>query len=404
MVVGAVGASLVKIMKKAKFYFIFYGAVCILAILGAMLGMVAYSISEKHPDYFTIQLWQGIIIFFISIWLSSFLHELVHGITFLLNGQKIRMFYIFPFCFIKETNGIKIRLAANWLIGLGGIVIPELKLIKNHDELKQNKISLQKSLLSAPLCSALLGILSLLLAMFATDYVSVEYRSWFFLFFAANLLVAVYINLTSLLFFGGIIGDYAACRLLTRNKTYLLLQMYNYYLLQRSEVKTIFREKNSFFHKNMLAHLLEKQNEEPGSEICSLLDAVIYEELIRHTCSKEIMDVVSNYITNHMEQMEKYLPFYEAYYRCFGHLIIYMYINGNGDMAEGLWNKNRDKIPSNKVGKYVTAQVEMARTGIKNEDLFLKKKIAMSSMDCIVSCMENYFEDELEVNWMILDK
>ena len=24
--------------------------------------------------------------------------------------------------------------------------------------------------------------------------------------------------------------------------------------------------------------------------------------------------------------------------------------------------------------------------------------------DCIVFCMENYFEDELELNWMILDR
>lgn len=391
-------------MKKAKFYLIFYGAVCVIAAAGMLLGMITYRISEAHPDYLSISFGQGVIVFLVSIWISSLLHETAHAIAFKCCKQKLRMFYIFPLCFIKEGNRIKKHITANWLIGLGGIVVPGLKAPQNSDEMNRDKQSLRVSLLCGPLFSTVLGVISLLVAIFATDYVNAEYSSWFFVFFAANFLVAIYINISSFFLFGGVIGDYSAYKLLNRNKAYMLLQLYNYYVIQNNDVKKEFREKGSYFLEEMSSYLAEcLQQKEIDSEMCSLLDAVLYEELLRKSDDAIKTHIPLGQVMSRIASLEQRLRF-EVYYKCFCHLIMFLHRNGEEEVAFDWWSKNKDKIPSTKAGKYAVAQVEMALSGVENGYLFQKKNMATASVDCILAHMENYFDDELELNRIILEE
>ena len=104
--------------------------------------------------------------------------------------------------------------------------------------------------MSAPLCLAFIGLISLILVLCTTKYIGNDFCSYYFLFFSAVFLWSVYINLTSMLDLGSIVGDYSAVKKIKHNNGYALLQIYNYFLLQENEKKFEMRENQRYFQKN----------------------------------------------------------------------------------------------------------------------------------------------------------
>ena len=136
--------------------------------------------------------------------------------------------------------------------------------------------------MSAPLCSAFIGLISLILVLCTTKYIGNDFCSYYFLFFSAVFLWSVYINLTSMLDLGSIVGDYSAVKKIKDNNGYALLQIYNYFLLQENEKKFEMRENQRYFMEKLYeaGNNLSLDKEDNSINVL-LINAVLYESLMR---------------------------------------------------------------------------------------------------------------------------
>lgn len=340
-------------MKKVKFYFVFSLIVVFISVIGILLGMVLVTIEQKHPEYLSAGIFKGIIIFFMALLVTVCVHELAHAIAFKLQRIDIRMIAIFPICLIREKESLKFHIAVSMEIGFGGIVIPEIPTISNQTEYESFQGKMRVSLVSAPLCSAFIGLISLILVLCTTKYIGNDFCSYYFLFFSAVFLWSVYINLTSMLDLGSIVGDYSAVKKIKDNNGYALLQIYNYFLLQENEKKFEMRENQRYF----IEKLYETGNnlsldKEDNSINVLLINAVLYESLMRRNRDNtEIINFDTDLWKRNIHNILNRLQF-EAYFQTFSHAVICMHYNGKSEEARELWENYKDKMPSTNVGKY----------------------------------------------------
>lgn len=393
-------------MKKVLFYFCFFGIAAFLASIGVCLAIIINMVYKNHPDYFSVNIFVGILTAVCAVWLSLLLHESAHAVSYKLSGCKIRAFYIFPVCFVKENKKFKVTLAVNGLLGFGGIVIPELTPCRNEYDIRKIYRAFRRSLMAAPLFSAALGSVSLLLMIFVTDKINVNIRSAFFIFFGFCVLTAAYINITSLLSFAGLIGDYAAFHMLKSNQSYALIQFYNELMLQNTYVKSELR-KEKYFYSIILRYVdeiyLNNDKCVLNSEICSLMDIIFYENIIMdaHESDETELKLLFKILDHDLKIIEDRLKF-ETYSKFFCHMLIFMCCHGQYDKAVLLWKKYSDMIPNNRNGRYCIAQSE-ALFG-KETDECLNKKVYISSMDNIFSHFNNYYDDENKINLKLTNK
>lgn len=392
-------------MKRILGYVILYSIVILISASAACVGVLASIIKEKHPDYFTLNVFEMILVFLVAILVSTWLHELVHMLAFKGNGLGIRMFYVFPILFVREKNNIRIRFAINAQVGVGGVVLNRLPVIKNEDEFKTVNRKISNSLLAAPLFSAIVGLLSLLLAICGASKIQPDFRSLFFFFFSAMFLCAVYINVTSLLSLGSLVGDYAGARKFRKNKEYALIQIYNDFLLQERELKEQFRKKERWLFDEMATYMYENKSEGVlTSGKLLLADAILYEALLvpdQVFCDK--VSEVANYVDNHIEEYEKWLQF-GAYTMFFCHLMMFMSAQGRRERAIELWEKYGEKIRETKEGKYSKAQVALFLYNVPSELLLSNETISISSLDSLFGKVDGYYEDELLLNKRAMEK
>lgn len=390
-------------MKKVKFYFVFSLIVVFISVIGILLGMVLVTIEQKHPEYLSAGIFKGIIIFFMALLVTVCVHELAHAIAFKLQKIDIRMIAIFPICLIREKEGLKFHMAVSMEIGFGGIVIPEIPTISNQTEYESFQGKMRVSLVSAPLCSAFIGLILLILVLCTTKYIGNDFCSYYFLFFSAVFLWSVYINLTAMLDLGSIVGDYSAVKKIKDNNGYALLQIYNYFLLQGNEKKFEMRENQRYF----IEKLYEAGNnlsldKEDNSINVLLINAVLYESLMRkNRDNTEIINFATELWKRNMDNILNRLQF-EAYFQTFSHAVICMHYNGKSEEARELWEKYKDKMPCTNVGKYNSKQVELCLCGENIEELKEKENIKISSLDSLLSNINNYYDDEIYLNKLII--
>lgn len=290
-------------------------------------------------------------------------HELAHAIAFKIQKIDIRMIAIFPICLVKEKAGLRFHVAVSMETGFGGIVIPKMPIISNQTDYESFRNKMRVSLMCAPLFSAFIGTISLVLVLCTTKYISNDFCSDYFLFFSALFIWAVYINFTSMLDLGSIIGDYSATRKMKSNNVYSLLQIYNYFLLQDSESKFVMREEQRYFIEklNEAANNLSMDKESKSINVL-LMNAVFYESLMRQS-------------ENNFDRT---------------------------DFNTEVWEKYKDKMPSTVVGKYNCKQVELLLYGKNIEELKNNENIKISSMDSLLSKINNYYDDEIYLNNLII--
>ena len=384
-------------MKKVKFYFVFSLIVVFLSVIGILLGMVLVTIEQKHPEYLSAGIFKGIIIFFMALLVTVCVHELAHAIAFKLQRIDIRMIAIFPICLIREKEGLKFHIAVSMEIGFGGIVIPEIPTISNQTEYESFQGKMRVSLVSAPLCSAFIGLISLILVLCTTKYIGNDFCSYYFLFFSAVFLWSVYINLTSMLDLGSIVGDYSAVKKIKDNNGYALLQIYNYFLLQENEKKFEMRENQRYF----IEKLYETGNnlsldKEDNSINVLLINAVLYESLMRRNRDNtEIINFDTDLWKRNIHNILNRLQF-EAYFQTFSHAVICMHYNGKSEEALELWEKYKDKMPSTNVGKYNSKQVELFLYGKNIEELKEKTGSPVIPVSVVEETGISQLEDEIK--------
>ena len=243
----------------------------------------------------------------------------------------------------------------------------------------------------------------MILVLCTTKYIGNDFCSYYFLFFSAVFLWSVYINLTSMLDLGSIVGDYSAVKKIKDNNGYALLQIYNYFLLQENEKKFEMRENQRYF----IEKLYETGNnlsldKEDNSINVLLINAVLYESLMRRNRDNtEIINFDTDLWKRNIHNILNRLQF-EAYFQTFSHAVICMHYNGKSEEALELWEKYKDKMPSTNVGKYNSKQVELFLYGKNIEELKEKENIKISSLDSLLSNINNYYDDEIYLNKLII--
>lgn len=390
-------------MRKIKFYIFFVGIVLCISILGILIGVGFAKIQENHPEYLSIGLIRGIIVFGFAQLLSMYLHEMVHAIVFILQGIDIRIMYLFPICVVNEDGQYKISVAFNLQVGFGGIVIPKLSSICNEKEYNALRKKISLSVICAPLLSALLGIVSLILACCTTEYIKEDIRSYYFVFFVAMIFWSIYINGMSLLSFGNIVGDYFGAIKMKTDEVYSLLQIYNYFLLQDNKQKESTRTTQRFLidrmRQNVEALPLDKN---AGTMKFLLADAFLYEMIMNPKCHTSVLsepEKLNDIICSIQEKIQ-----FESYSCFLCHAIIYLNLCGNAKEALNLWENYSEKIAKSKSGIYRYKQAKLSFYESDLNAYELNENIEISSMDSLLSKLLNYYDDEKYINNYLVGK
>lgn len=389
-------------MKKIKFYIVLYLIVLCISICGIAIGIGFAKIQESHPEYLSAGLIKGIIIFLFAQLFSVYLHEIIHVITYKLQGINIRMLYLFPLCIVKEENKFKFYITFNLQIGFGGIVIPELPNISNDEEYNSFRNKMSLSVICAPLFSALIGIFSLILVCTATEYINYDNRSYYFIFFIAMVFWSIYINVMSFLNLGTIVGDYLGAKKIKTDEVYTLLQIYNYFLLQENKTKRAVRYKQNYLVNRIRQKVEELSLDKSDNTMQFLLaDSLLYELIMQdRECTTYLSEQET--LNKIFESIQGRLQF-EAYSCFFAHAIMYLNICGKTNEAIYLWERYNGKMAKTKTGNYRFRQVELFLYGKGINDFNYNNDIEISSMDSLLSKVCNYYDDEVYLNNLIIN-
>ena len=129
---------------------------------------------------------------------------------------------------------------------------------------------------------------------------------------------SLFVNLTSFLDFGGIVGDYVAIKKIQNNKVYFLVQIYNFLLLQDSEKKDLLRKKYTYFIEQMCEEVRKIYLDiNSNSMNLLLIDSVLYEKLIgKYNDRKEQKYLNSEVLEEIMVNISERIQF-ELYFQFF---------------------------------------------------------------------------------------
>ena len=368
-----------------------------ISLFGIFIGIGFAKIQEHHPEYLSIGLLKGFLVFGFAQFISVYLHEFIHAIVFRLQGIDIRIMYVFPFCLIKDNGRYKISISFNLQLGFGGIVIPTIFPICNEKEYNNLQKKLSLSFICAPLFSAFLGIVSLILLCCSLERIAYDNRSYYFVFLVAMIFWSIYMNGMSLLNMGTLVGDYLGSIKMKTDEVYSLLQIYNYFLLQENEQKESTRTTQNFLIERMRQKVEALPLNQNASAINFLLaDSLLYEMILNPKGYTSILAKPEklNDIINHIQEKIQF-----EFYSCFlCHAIIYLNLCGNSTDALNLWEKYRDKMAKSKSGIYRFMQTKSCLFGNDCNAFTLNENIEISSLDSLLSKLPNYYDDEKCIN------
>lgn len=389
-------------MKKIRFYLFFYLTVFVLASPGIPLGAAIVTIEKNNPEYLSAGFLKGSLIFLIALIFTIIVHEIVHAIVFIVQGVKLRMIYFFPLRFVWNGKKKNIKFFPSLQLGLGGIVLPQLPIIDSEKDYQEFKRKYRISLLAAPLFSLAVALLSLFLVVATTKYVDEDFQSYYFLFFSALFIFGIFINATSFLNFGGLVGDYSAAKKLKKDEIYSLILLYNLFLLLDADVKKEIRTKKSFL-LDKIHHQAKNLNEKIESPSgISIASSSLFEKLMIFEKESAVLNEEElKKIEALFESIENKVMF-EVYFRFLQRVIFYLKLSGEKERAITLWERYSEKIPRTKAGIYVIKQVRLALYEEGGGELLERKNIMTSSFDLLLSGIEEYYSDELHLNKLMI--
>ena len=390
-------------MKKPKiftpnfiFKLCFWGFVIACSSLGALIGFILTEIENCFPSYFQNSIIITLFLIIVTIMFSILIHELAHLLKFISMGYKIRLFVLGPFNFCKESNKFKIKFKFNSIIGVGGLVLPDITEIKNINQFTKLKRDYAQAMIIAPIISAIQGLISLLFILFLLPKTNETIHSTLFTIFITSFFSAIYINIISLTNISGAMGDYIAFKAFKYNDTFAAYQLYTYATLSTKKESV---RNNSNVIKDILISNFKSECmlKNFDSLTCLIIDLFLYESLSNDI---ELPNIILKYINYFIENIDSFtskIPF-ESYYIMTVHIILYL-SKINIEKSKIIWSKVKDKIPNNKIGKYYINQIEnIIFNNTTKTNLRDKNNITLSSIDPICCVLDNYYDDEIKLN------
>lgn len=391
---------MVKTMNKQisnfKFKLYFFGVTFLLALIGCLIGAIFTELENNFPTYFTNSIGMTFLLGIITIFLTIIVHELAHLLHFVCHGYKIRLFVLGPFSFHKKSNKWKVTFKFNLSLGFGGLVIPNIEKINKKQHFEKITTEYSRNMLTTPLVSLLQGVVSLLLIIFLLPKCNIYIQSSIFTILITSLLTTIYINVTSLINIGGIVGDYRASSLFKHNNVFSAYQLYTYSMLSTEKENII---KDNTVLKNIFLSKLNTSYEKKEFDnfSCLLTDIFIYEYITYNIpIPEKAMKCINYYIDNIGEFYSKLI--FECYYILYSHIIVYL-AEKNLKKSIELWETIRIKFPPNKIAKYYELQIDSKLyNNVSKELLTNKNNIYISSIDSILGVLDNYYDSEILLN------
>ena len=386
-------------LKKYIFVFVFFLMACMIASIGVLIAISMDILHKNHPAYFNINPVTVILMAIVATWLSIIFHELSHVVCYCLTGINPYFLYIFPFCIFLENEKIKIRIAFNPIIGIGGINIPNISKEIVDRKLSSLRKAMSYSLLTAPMFSLLFAVLSVL-SIEWIQMAPIGLQPYYFVFFFTCIVVNFYIVLISLIPIPGIVGDFIAFWYIRHDKYFFLNQAYNLTRIQADANRSQIRKSNvlySFALDTIEKNEINNCNNIP--KLSSIFPDVIrewilnghnFDERLDHIATR-ILSLEELYFSNHLGN--------PTVFECFCYMIIYLSFTDRLTTALSLWNKNIEQLPNHKEVEYYATQAKIAMRIMDNHDNI--PEIKLSPLDSLFSLVGTYYSEEQRFNQLL---
>lgn len=147
--------------KPKKSFFVLYFFIFAF-FLGFVYTLLVYQgIWEKMMSGFNeIPIWAYPLWLIFSFYLTLSLHELGHFFAFIFQGVKTRAIYITIFIFYKTEKGWRFTINPKLWVLFGGLVVPDIALIKTEEDYQKIVKAFTKSLMTGPVVTIITLIMS----------------------------------------------------------------------------------------------------------------------------------------------------------------------------------------------------------------------------------------------------
>jgi hypothetical protein len=190
----------------------------------------AYSVYALiYQDVFSLHIVILILSFFLTFYISILWHELGHLVAFLIQGYRIKGFFVLGIGWTQTP--LKIRFDSLTATMLGGIVIPELKSCHNDDMFHKRLKELKTGLIFGPIFSYILPLI------FTTIYIFIQSPViYIMIWFSLGILFVIHKSF--FISFSGLFGDFKAFLILKTKHDILLLLYHQHMMLYDIDFET----------------------------------------------------------------------------------------------------------------------------------------------------------------------
>lgn len=381
-------------MKKKNnvLHFILY------IVAGAIIGVIFRKIGIRVEDFKHALI--GMLIFIATFFLSVLFHELSHAIAFIFNGLKIRMIQVSVFCIIKTNGKYRMRFNLNSVTGLGGIVIPEVSVIKDQKEYNALKSAYSKSLISAPIVTLLLAVAGLVLGIISI-FLKHDFNTYLKISFWCFAAINILLTFSSCINTNTVIGDFPAYSLCRKDSFFLAVQLWQYRCFNENYLDIRY-EKDYVYDLIVNDINIERMD----FITVSIIDSLLVSYLINRNI--EMASTVKEYIDNiikdsvRLETIIEENDLNEPYYVLAFHIVFYLY-DIDKERGRELFDRLIRIVPDNTVIHYLIKQCEH-KYAIADNSAFLSKKsnINPSSTISLFQCFKIIYDDEETLNGILI--
>jgi len=337
--------------------------------------------------------------------MSVFIHEMGHFLTFSRNGLKVRALFLSALMFIRENNTWKVKFCPNSITLLGGAVIPDVSVVKSQEEFDKIRMAYARAIAAGPDATVAFYVIAQLIAFPFILQQANEVLQLLFCFVSLFMaLVTIFLLFISLFHTETVISDIHAAYLCQTNPSFVAMQIYQYSVFS-SNSEVVRRE--SQFLRDIILDSIEKKlySKDIGIIELSILNIFIMEYLTGDSdhLPKSVLDFITRLM--YTPSIRKKIHHSEVGTYLWFHIVILL----------GLMDNTRDKAleeydflvnninTKDMVNWYLMHQARHA-LGLADHSAFLSNRsnICASSLHGMWKYFDGYYTQEIKLNKFII--
>ncbi|MDY0210234.1 MAG: site-2 protease family protein [Acholeplasma sp.] len=334
-------------MKKHGFL-IYLLIVLILGMISAPLFHTGF-LPDLINGFFKLPFYGHIGIILLSFFLSVFLHELTHLIAFKVKGMRIKAFLVLFFVISKHNDKWQFKFNFKLLKMGGGMVMPEIKEIKEELTYYKYANAISTSLIAAPIFTIIYALLFLVLNLVFFHTLPI-----FTVFSFYTVLFGILFTLSSNLATDELYGDFKA------------FKKFNEDPLFKVSIITQYTDNLSNYHLKLLESHIEKY---PVSDfpneilpvLSTLYDYYVYEkdEWIVPLIQRAEYVFVHPFLIKRFVRKESYIPLAQ-------YILYFLVKYGKKDKADGLYPEFKAQLDALKLNDLTKTYIDKQTRHVLN--------------------------------------